>query len=108
MVDLINIAKNLKAAGKTDGYFSTGTPGESYYFTKLDSKDPSSEYLFIPADEFKINNHEHATELEFLRWFYKNSGVDRVDKFTVNLLKRRFVNATGMALPQGYEIVEEK
>lgn len=105
MVDLINVAKNLKAAGKTDGYFSTGIPGESYYFVKLTEGDPTSEYLFIPADTFAIRDHENATELEFLQWFYKNVWVDQ---FNSNFLKRRFVHETGKALPLGYEIVEKR
>ena len=105
MVDLINVARNLKTAGAVAGYFSTGTPGESYYYIRLDPEDRDSGFLFMPADMGLIPFVGRATELEFLQWFYKNAGSGMFPKsgMDYNFMKTLFVSTQGKGLPEGYE-----
>jgi hypothetical protein len=50
---------------------------------------------------------EHATELEFLQWFYANATFGPAESDVRLALKQRFCEDTGMALPEGYEDIEE-
>ena len=47
--------------------------------------------------------NDRATELEYLQWFYGNADFGPADSDVRAHLKQAFVEATGKALPVGYD-----
>jgi len=47
--------------------------------------------------------NERATELEYLRWFYSNADFGPAEGDVRIYMNQAFVEATGKALPNGYE-----
>ena len=91
------------SASKT--YYVVNNNDEELYKGKDESK--ACEAMIMnrqPTSDTKGELIDQATEIEWLRWFYKNVPLGLDEEALKDLKKAHFVTIFNKKLPEGYEI----